>query len=242
MSNSTTRAIIEEEKRAAEKRQADEAMRQKQENMRAAREQFDQRILDLADKALEFQRTRGEQDPITEILTTFLEVSLELRDTMQTLEAITGAMQCVTEAISFMDNAINVDQDMMDMTLEHKYTAFTRIKQRIKHYRVMRNQKARTQMIVSQIAAKMKMAQDMVQGMRAFSESMKRSMEKKNKKRKGSAPTNSRAAAFLASRAQETGAASGSAPSGPAPAAPTTMSDSGSGASTGGVNIFPHSN
>lgn len=230
---SNMRSIIEEEKKKIEQENA-------KEQMEARKQQFDQSVLELADRALEAQQTRGLEDPITELLVNFLEVAIEMQDTMQTLATINSAMECITGAIEFLDNALVVDQAMMEGTLSHKYGFFARLKQRRLTQRVVRNNKNRMKQIMGNLQMKMEMAQSMVTIMKEFSLSLKKANSKKKKKAAGAAPAApSRAAAFLAERAREKGVNVNAAPT----ATETKVdTDSDTAGATGGVDIFPHSN
>ena len=242
---SNMRSIIEDEKKRIEAEQeAERKAKAKQDAeaaMKAQKEKFDQSIEELADRALEAMETRGKEDPITELLVNFLEVAIEMKDTMQTLEAINGAMQCVTDAIQFLDNALSMDQLMIESTMQHQYGFFARLKHKRQAKRAIRNHKNRMKQIVTNLEMKMEMAKSMVAIMKEFSVSMKKMSDKKKKKKgDGAAAAPSRAAAFLEERARAKGVNVSVAP-----AATEVKNDTDGGDDSGmvgGVNIFSHSN
>lgn len=185
-----------------------EKERNKQE-MERAKKQFDDKITELADLAVEYSQNEDQQ-PLAQLLMTFLDISLKMQDVMKTVQAVSVAMNCITEAISFLDTVNQMDNDMLDGTLQTKYGALSRFKQRMKHRKAMRNHRNRMKQFISGMDAKFNMAQDMIKSMDKFSQDIQKSFNKRNKKKGAdggsSAPVmSSRAKEFLASRAKEKG-------------------------------------
>ncbi len=183
-----------------------EKERNKQE-MERAKKQFDDKITELADLAVEYS-TNEDQKPLAQLLMTFLDISLKMQDVMKTVQAVSVAMNCITEAISFLDTVNQLDNDMLDGTLQTKYNALSRFKQRMKHRKAMRNHRNRMKQFISGMDAKFNMAQDMIKSMDKFSQDIQKSFNKRNKKKGGEAAApvmSSRAQEFLAARAKEKG-------------------------------------
>ena len=196
MSEQSIRDQIEETKRTLEKERKEQALKE-------SRERFDAKITQLADLAVEYSQERGEEDPITQLLVAFLEVAMEMKDMMKTAEAVTVAMQCVGEAISFLDDANIMSNEMLEQTTTHKYNWWTRMKQRRLHRRAIRNHRNRMREFAGGLNAKLDMAQEMVKSMKKFAVDLQKSFGKKKKGKSGeSAGISARTAAFLQERAQ----------------------------------------
>ena len=224
--------------------QAESARRQEAKKMEESKKNFDGNIMLLAERALEAQQERGAEDSITELLVNFLEVALEMKETMSTLTAINGAMQCITDAISFLDSAVDMDQAMMDVTLQHKYGLFSRIRQKVRTMRAISNHRRRMKQIIANLSAKMQMAESMVAIMKKFSQNMQKTNARKKKKAAaaGGAAAPSRAAAFLADLAKTKGVDTSAAPAAAAPATDSAPDTSGGVGMVGGVDIFADGN
>lgn len=174
--------------------------------MKTAKEHFDAKITQLADLALEYGRERGEQDPVTQLLVAFLDVAMEMKDLMKTAESVTVAMQCVEEAISFLDETNTMSNQMLESTVRQKYTFWARMKQRRLHRRAMRNHRNRMKAFAEGLQAKYDMAQEMVKSMKRFATDLQKSFNKKKRGKKGAAPAagmSPRVANFLQERAQQ---------------------------------------
>ena len=202
------------------RKQQEEEM--KRNELQAQREQFDEGLNRLADLAVEYQTTR-QDDSITDLLTTFLDVALEMQEMMQTVEAVNLAMQCVNEAINFLDTANKMDEDMITATMETKYNVFTYWKQKIRNQQAIRNHRNRIRNFANNLGMKFDMARGMVDAMQDFAKSLNRTAKRQKKKGGGAGPS-SRAQAFMAERAKARGVQAptfegGGAPQGGAPAA-----------------------
>ena len=90
-------------------------LRQEAEKLRLERErkqkmqEYDGKIMGLAEKTIEFIETYGEEDFRPQMLLSFLDVALEMKDVIKMLDGINVAMSCIFEAISFIDTAISFD-------------------------------------------------------------------------------------------------------------------------------------
>ena len=178
MANDMRMQAISEEAEAFKKQLEKERA---EEQMTRSQQQFDKKIDQLADLALEYTNTRGLQDPLTVMLTTFLDVAIRMKEMMKTVQAISVAMSCVTEAIEFLDSANDLDAKMMEGTLQHKYGLIARIRQHFMYKRVIRNHKNRIKQFAKGMASKFKMAQEMVSAMETFALTMQKSFHKKKK-------------------------------------------------------------
>ncbi len=209
------------------------AEREKQrlkEQRETQQKQFEDKILELADKVILFEQTRGEQDSLTILLATFLDAAIEMRDLMETMTAINVAMECLTEAISFMDSAINFDTVLVQGTLTENHGFFARMKARRQMKKAINNNIGRMKQVSDGLVMKFKMVQTTISSMSTVADKLKGFMAKSTKKKaKASAKngtvstTPSRASALLAERRAAAGGSSApsqgaSAPTASAPA------------------------
>ena len=95
---------------------------------------FEEGLSKLVDKVIEeelkAQQNQGQQTIIGEVLMTFLDVALEMKEMMKTMQAINVAMECLGDAIGFLDQALEFDNQLISNSLEVKYGFFQRWKQK----------------------------------------------------------------------------------------------------------------
>ena len=160
--------------------------------------EFDQRILDLADKALEYE-TKDENMYV--LLESFLEVAIEMKNLMETMSAINVAMETISDAVGFIDAAIAFDNVLMDESLANSYGFFARLKMRAKMRKTIRNNRGRVLAIAKSLEMKYKMATDMRKALSGVGANLKKAIGKKNKKAKPTTDTTPSAAKlFIAER------------------------------------------
>lgn len=160
------------------------------------REDFKKRVVKLIEKAAQMQQERGPEDSITVLLTNFLDVAIQMETVMDTLSSINVAMECMNDAIGFMDAAIDFDNALMDQSLEHSYSFWGRLKLSWKMKKTIRNNCGRMMAIAKGLEMKFKMSQDMLNALSTFGDRLKIAMNKNNKKKAkaGEAPTGPTAA------------------------------------------------
>lgn len=199
--------------------------------------QFDEKLDQLADKAIEFMRTRGKEDSLTIMLQTFLEVALQLKDAMQSLKAINVAMDCLGEAISFLDASINFDDNIVSQMNSKSYGFFARWKMKRKLKKAMRNNVGRIKATIDGLAMKYDIATAIADSLLDFSKELNKTIAKRNEKKakkakkdgKPETPVNEFSAAerYISNKLQEMGE-DGSGDGSTPPTQPTQPS-SGSG-------------
>lgn len=219
------------------------AEKKRQERAREQRSRdLDQKIVDLANKTVDFILEYGQEDFRSQMMLSFLDVALEMKDVIKMLTSINVAMSCMFEAISFIDSAINFDTMLQEDSLKENYGFFSRWKRKRRIRKVIRNNRNRMTVAIDNILGQQQMAQDIMEALRSSCERMRITMNKRDEKRKkkeekriasGKAPTApagpSKAQALIADMLKargEEGGASAAAPETPAPQ---------SGAPQGGV-------
>lgn len=174
---------------------------------------FDKRVVQLADKAIEFAQKRGQDDGLTVLLVNFLDVALQMKNLMETMSAINVAMECLSDAIGFLDAAIDFDNYLMDESLMHNYSLFQRWKQKRKMRKTIKNNYGRMVAISNGLAMKYKMATDMMKSLSTVGEKLKKVVSKtaskkaKQSQKTGKPVEQTAAQAFLAERMKANGVA-----------------------------------
>ncbi len=194
-----------------------------------AREQkkkdFELRIKQLTAKAAEMQTLRGPEDNITVLLTSFLDVAIEMSTLMETMSSINVAMECLTDAIGFLDAAIDFDNALMDQSLEHPYGFLERWKMRRKMKKTIKNNAGRMLAISKGLEMKYHMAQDMMKALAGVGNKLKKSINKSNNKKSNATGSGTQTAAQKA--IAEYLGTSGNAPASSPSSAPTASSKGG---------------
>lgn len=211
------------------------------------RRDLDRQIQTLAERAIVFEDQYGINDYRTQIMTIFLEVTLQMKSAIDLLNDVGVALQCIGQAIGCIDDVLNLQQEILDSSLEQRYGFFERMKRRRKIRRAMRNNAARMQQMADMLVGSQKMAMSVVSALRKSCVRMQATAEKnfaKQNKREeklraaGKADNQPSLAKKLMDDLRAKDGNGGSAPtangggsSGPAPSAP---SNSDTGSSQGG--------
>lgn len=145
---------------------------------------LDNKIMDLANKAVDFILEYGRDDFRSQMMASFLDVALVMKDTIKMLTGINVAMSCIFEAIGFIDSAINFDTILQEGSLKENYGFFARWKRKRRMRKVIRNNRSRMQVAIDNILGQQKMAQDITESLRVASERMRLTMDKREAKRK----------------------------------------------------------
>lgn len=186
--------------------------------------EFEDKINLLADKALEYQ---SKDENLYLLLESFLEVAIEMKKLMDSMNAINVAMEAISDAVGFLDAALDFDSVFMDQSLQNNYGFFARMKLKHKYHKTIKNNRGRMLAISKSLEMKYTMASDMMKALSNVSSGLKKSIEKSNKKMKkdvgGKSEGNSAAKSYLEQRKKELGGEFEDTSS-----APTTPSSSGS--------------
>lgn len=191
--------------------------------------EFDAKLQALANKAVDMQLKYGEEHYLTQILTTFLDVAIQLREVMETLSSINVAMECLNEAITFIDDAMIYDEQIMGEWQQQNYGFFARRKRKRKMRQVINNNVGRMKSVVDGLMLKYEMTMEITGALKNATGKMQKYMSKNGmsgKKGKNDAPPEKSAASMMIadiikSRGENGDpAVGGSAPAGGTGAAP----------------------
>ena len=199
-----------------------------EQEVRDKRNEFNMRIDAIADKIIEF-RERNAEEYLIEMLTTFLDVALDMRDLMDALEATSQGMQCIATAVGFIDEMLKFNMGMFETSLNQNYGFWQRFKEKRRIRKAIRNNAGRMKMVVYNMTGQLRFAQELVGEMKNVTVQLKKATGKKGKK--GEVPggkAESYVQQRLSSRGGETATESGggAAKATPPPAAPSGEVDS----------------
>lgn len=150
--------------------------------LRRKRKEFDDKVMRLANKVVDYQQKGPEFQYLTDMMLTFLDVTVQLQGTMEVLSAVNDAMECLTDAIKFIDSSLSYDQDLITDSLQTKYGVFARIKQRRQIKRAIKNNTNRMLAMVESINGKFGMAMALTDALKNSCVKMKIMMDKSRRK------------------------------------------------------------
>ncbi len=190
----------------------------KKERLEADKEQrkidFKKRQDQLLSLIVELETEFGPDYYLVDLLTRFYEASVQMEPVMKSMEAVNMAMECISEAIGFLDATIDFDRNLMDEVTTKSYGPFQRFKMRRKMKKARRNNIGRMKAIVDGLLFKYKMMTDMAKSLESFSKDMSKSFAKVNKKKGDqSNNTSSEAQRRIAEKRKEMGIDAPSKPS-----------------------------
>ena len=148
---------------------------------------FDTKLEKLTKTAVEFEQKYGKDHDMTVLLVTFLDVALEMKNLMETMTAINVAMECMNDAIQFLDTAIDFDNMMIEQSLDQNYGFFARMRHKRKMKKAIRNNIGRMRQIADGLKMKYSMATDMMKALSGVSSQLKTSIVKSKKKKEAKA-------------------------------------------------------
>ncbi len=172
---------------------------QREDMIQRKRVEFDRKVNSMADKILDLQERQADESLI-EMLTTFLDAALRMKDVEVTLNTITEALGCITDVVSIIDDVLDSSMDMFTGSLEHNYGFRERWKRKRTMKKAMRNMRNRMRGVVDTVNNSLKMANQVVGETQKMATAM--SKQRARKKKSKNAPPSDKAMDFLAMRRQ----------------------------------------
>ena len=174
--NTDRRAKFEEEKRKEHLK----------EEKIAKEKAFDETLQDLVERTVDIYLEQGPDHFMTNLMITFLDLSIQMKSMMKTLSSINLAMECLTEAINFIDSAVKLDETFLQDTTTTKYGFWANLKRKRELKKAQKNNIGRVQAVINGIIGKYEMAQDMLDMFSNLGDQinglMNKSIVKRNKK------------------------------------------------------------
>ena len=204
---------------------------------------MDEKIKELADKAIEFYDLYGAEDYRYQMMVTFLDVAFQMKDAITLISSVQVATSYLSTAIQFIDDSILYEDNFNEQLVSRSYGPFARLKRRMMMRRASRNNRRRLETAIKNMTARVEMAHEITDSLRTGFENMRDSMARSDAKRrereakrvaKGGAPlpTQDRALKYIEEvRGGKPAGAPSSAPS----SAPSEAPAQG-GADVGGID------
>lgn len=172
--NSSRGRIVEERMNEAE-------MKTRRENQTVA---MDEKIKELADRAIEFYDMYGAEDYRYQMMVTFLDVAFQMKDAITLISSVQVATSYLSTAIQFIDDSILFEDQFNEQLLSRSYGPFARLKRRIMMRRATRNNRRRLETAIKNMVARVEMAHEITDSLRVGFEKMRSSMARSDEKRR----------------------------------------------------------
>ena len=225
--------------KVVEDRMNEAEMQSRRESQQA---QMDQKIKELADKAIEFYDLYGAEDYRYQMMVTFLDVAFQMKDAIALITSVQVATSYLATAVQFIDDSILYEDSFNEQMLARSYGPFARLKRKIMIRRASRNNKKRLETAITNMTVRVEMAHEITESLRIGFENMRAAMAKNDAKRKvkeakrvakggAPAPDSNRALSYIA----EVRSARGGTPA-PAPDQKPDTKPAEGGTSTGDID------
>jgi hypothetical protein len=145
---------------------------------------YDAKLEQLAETIEKTAEKHGQDYFMVEILTMFLDVSIKMKEVMEMLNSMNTVMELFGDAVSFIDQSLQLQSDILSDTTAVKYNVWTRITAHFRNKRIIRNNVNRLTSISSNILIKYKMANDMSNSLQKVSTKLKGISKKMTPKKK----------------------------------------------------------
>ncbi|MCH5155890.1 MAG: hypothetical protein J1F69_04715 [Clostridiales bacterium] len=165
-----------EERRARIRKQAEELnseyARAEQERMlESSKKNFGKRKDQLATRAADMIQKYGKDYFMSQTLLTFLDVAIQMEDTIDMLTDVSTAVSCITDAMQCMDNILQINAASLESTQNVNHGFFAR-----------RKAKKRMQKTINNNLGRIKEIMFMMEGSQQLAFSITEGLQKANKK------------------------------------------------------------
>ena len=157
---------------------------EKERKLEESQKAFGKRKEILANKAADMIAKHGKDYFMSQTMLTFLDVAIQMEDAISMLNDVNTAMSCITDAISCMDNILEVNALALDTTLEKKHGFFARRKAKKRIRQTIRNNNGRMKEISDVLSGNQMIAISIVNALKKSNKSMQEMMEKNAAKQK----------------------------------------------------------
>lgn len=167
--------------RVVEERMNEAEMKTRRENQTAA---MDEKIKELADRAIEFYDMYGAEDYRYQMMVTFLDVAFQMKDAITLISSVQVATSYLSTAIQFIDDSILYEDSFNEQLLSRSYGPFARLKRRMMMRKATRNNRRRLETAIKNMTARVEMAHEITESLRTGFEKMRSSMARSDEKRR----------------------------------------------------------
>lgn len=167
--------------RVVEERMNEAEMKSRRENQTVA---MDEKIKELADRAIEFCDMYGAEDYRYQMMVTFLDVAFQMKDAITLISSVQVATSYLATAIQFIDDSILYEDSFNEQLLSRSYGPFARLKRRMMMRKATRNNRRRLETAIKNMTARVEMAHEITESLRVGFEKMRTSMARSDEKRR----------------------------------------------------------
>ncbi len=166
----------------AQYEQAMNKIRQEQKKKSMEQQQFLAKQQELAETAAEVIMEYGRENYLSQILMTFLDVSIQMEGAIKTMQAVEKAMTCIGQAMNCMDSILDSYKLILEGSMEHKYGFWQRRKNKRQLKKAISNNVGRMMQICDSLVGSQELALSVATSLEKASRKMQAAMEKNQKK------------------------------------------------------------
>lgn len=167
--------------RIVEERMNEAEMKTRRENQTAA---MDDKIKELADRAIEFYDLYGAEDYRYQMMVTFLDVAFQMKDAIALISSVQVATSYLSTAIQFIDDSILYEDSFNEQLLSHSYGLSAQRKRKRMMKKAAKNNRRRLETAIKNMTARVEMAHEITESLRLGFENMRSSMARSDEKRR----------------------------------------------------------
>ena len=152
------------------------------------KEELDKRLKQLRNRMFSFAEKYGINDYRTQLMIQLHDVGLVIRDSVELIDATTVAMSYMFEAVTFFDDVMQYQQDLLLSSTEKKYGLFQWIKNKILERKAKKNLVNRMKTITNRMAMIQDISQMIVVTLSETTGRMQKKIQKNNEKNRKKHP------------------------------------------------------
>ncbi len=155
---------------------------QNKKRMEQDKKQFLAKQQELAETAAEIIMEYGRENYLSQILMTFLDVSIQMEGAIKTMQAVEKAMTCIGQAMNCMDSILDSYKLILEGSMEHKYGFFQRRKNKRQLKKAISNNVGRMMQICDSLVGSQELALSVATSLERASKKMQAAMAKNQRK------------------------------------------------------------
>lgn len=155
---------------------------QNKKRMEQDKKQFLAKQQELAETAAEVIMEYGRENYLSQILMTFLDVSIQMEGAIKTMQAVEKAMTCIGQAMNCMDSILDSYKLILEGSMEHKYGFFQRLKNKRQLKKAISNNVGRMMQICDSLVGSQELALSVATSLEKASRKMQATMQRNQQK------------------------------------------------------------
>ena len=172
-----------EQRRERIRRQAEEldheyARAEKERQLEDSKKSFGKRKEQLATRAADMIQKYGKDYFMSQTLLTFLEVAIQMEDTIDMLTDVSLAVSCITDAMGCMDDILQVNALSLESSLQTNHGFWARRKAKKRMQRTIDNNLGRIKQIMFMMTGSQELAFSITEGLQKSNVKMQKRLAK----------------------------------------------------------------